>query len=187
MIETILTAFAFGTIWFWLLATVASIIIISCVENEHYPTPSIVAILLGIVYWKQIVAAPWHVIALVIGVFALCGLLWSTFKWFRFVNKQVARFRELYGTALDERQMRELKEEISVSNHKATITGWIAFWPWSLLWSLTGDFFNTLYDAMTNIYQKITDHGVKKFSVKPPEEKKPAVEDEPYTRRGRSC
>ena len=144
MIETILTVFEFGTIWFWLLAAIASIIIISCVENEHYPTPSIVAILLGVVYWKQIVHAPWQIIALVIGVFALCGLLWSTFKWFRYVNKQVRHYNDTYGATLTESQMRDLKSEISVSNHKAMITGWIAFWPWSLLWSLTGDFFNML-------------------------------------------
>jgi len=181
MIETLLSAFAFGTFWFWLLATITSIIIISCVENEHYPTPSIVAILLGIVYWKAIVAAPWHVIALVAGVFVLFGLLWSVFKWFRHVNKTVAQYRNDYGTTLDKSQMDGLKSECSAFKHKAMITGWIAFWPWSLLWSLTGDFFHMLYDAMTNIYQKISDHGVGKFTVV---EKEIITDAQPSYRRG---
>ena len=182
MIETFLAAFAFGTFWFWLLATIASVIIISCVENEHYPTPSIVAILLGVVYWKAIVAAPWHVIALVAGVFVLCGLLWSVFKWFRHVNKTVAEYREEHGTELSENQMRDLKNDLSVSQHKAMVTAWIAFWPWSVLWSLTGDFFNMLYDAMTNIYQKITNHGLSKFSV---QKKEIVTDSEPPSRRNR--
>jgi hypothetical protein len=186
MIETLLAAFAFGTFWFWLLATIASVIIISCVENEHYPTPSIVAILLGVVYWKAIVAAPWHLIALVAGVFVLIGLLWSVFKWFRHVNKTVAQYRNDYGTTLDESRMDGLKRECSAYNHKAMITGWIAFWPWSLLWSLTGDFFSMLYDAMTNIYQKISDHGVSKFTVAEKPKKEIITDAEPMYRRGGS-
>lgn len=58
MIESLLAALAFGTFWFWLIFAIASIIIIACVENEHYPTPSIVAILLAVIYWKAIVALP---------------------------------------------------------------------------------------------------------------------------------
>lgn len=63
MIESSL---AIGTIWFWLIVVLASIIIIACVENEHYPTPSVVAIILGAIYWKSIVALPRSVIAIAI-------------------------------------------------------------------------------------------------------------------------
>lgn len=61
MIESSL---AIGTIWFWLIVVLASII--ACVENEHYPTPSVVAIILGAIYWKSIVALPRSVIAIAI-------------------------------------------------------------------------------------------------------------------------
>lgn len=189
MIESFLTAFAFGTVWFWILAVIASVIIIACTEHEHYPTPSIVVTLLAIIYWKQIIAAPWQTIGIVVGLFALFGVLWSIFKWFRHVNKFVAKYRSEHGIAqpdgtvtLSESQMRDLRNDISVSNNKALLTGWIAFWPWSLLWSLTGDFFNMLYDAMSNVYQKITDSGLNKFKVEP--EKVVVNEGENY-RRGR--
>lgn len=185
MIESLLAALAVGTIWFWLILAIASIIIIACVENEHYPTPSIVAIILGAIYWKSIVALPWSVIALAIGIFAVAGAIWSTFQWFRRVNKKAASYREKYGDTLSESQMESLKREISASENKALITGWIAFWPWDLFWTLTGDFFNMIYDALAGIYQGISNRAVGKFSVAKPVEKKEVItNDEPtYPRR----
>lgn len=169
MIESLLAALAIGTVWFWIIALVASILIIACVENEHYPTPSIVAILLAIIYWKPITAAPWQTIGIVVGGFVLAGILWSVFSWFRLVQKKTNYYREKYGDTLTAEQMSDLKESIKVSSHKARITGWIAFWPWSLFWTLTGDFFNMIYDAMVNVYQNITNRALGKFSVKPKE------------------
>lgn len=185
MIETLLTALAFGTVWFWIIAVIASIIIIACVENEHYPTPSIIAILLGVVYWKSIVAAPWQAIAIVVGSYAIAGALWSTFQWFRRVQKKAAFYRGKYGDTLTESQLRELMDEVSASRHKALITGWIAFWPWDMFWTLTGDFFNMIYEAMANIYQKISDRAVGKFTVKQPEKKAEAKDEEYNPRRSR--
>ncbi len=178
MIETIVAALAIGTFWFWLIFTLASIIIIACIENENYKTPSVIAIILGVVYWKTIIAASWQTIAIVIGAFALGGVIWSAFKWFRHVQKKVREFTETYGKTLTEHQMDRLRGEVSVSKNKALITGWIAFWPWSLFWTLTGDFFNMLYDAMVGVYQSISNRGINKFSMKE-EEKKSVVTDAP--------
>lgn len=182
MIESILAVFAFGTFWFWVLALIASVIIIACVENEHYPTPSILAILLGIIYWKNIVAAPWQFIALVVGAYAVAGAGWSTFQWFRRVQKQATKYHDKYGETLTESQLRDLKEEVSASGHKALITGWIAFWPWDMFWTLTGDFFNMIYDALAGVYQHISNRAVGRFTVAKEEKKDTA--DNSY-RRGR--
>jgi len=187
MIETLLAALAVGTFWFWLIVAVASVIIIACVENEHYPTPSIIAILLAIIYWKALVAVPWAVLALIVGGFAVAGAIWSTFQWFRRVNKKAAYYREKYGDSLTESQLHELKREVSASEHKALITGWIAFWPWDLFWTLTGDFFNMIYEALANVYQNISNRAVGKFTVKETKKEKEVVTDaEPsYPRRNR--
>lgn len=187
MIESILAALAVGTIWFWIIAVIASVIIIACVENEHYPTPSIVAIILGIIYWKAIVALPWSVIGIAVGVFAIAGAAWSTFQWFRRVNKKAAYYRQKYGDTLSESQLYDLKRVVSASEHKALITGWIAFWPWDLFWTLTGDFFNMIYDALANVYQSISNRAVGKFTVVPPKGKKEIVTDADtdYNRRHR--
>ena len=170
MITALIEALAFGTFWFWLLAFISSIVIIACVENEHYPFPSILLIVLGAIYWKPIVAMPWQTILVAIGIFAVVGLLWSAFKWHRYITKIAREYRERNGNILPESCLRDLKNAMSVSRHKAMLTGWIAFWPWSMLWSLTGDFFNMLYDAMTNVYQKITDNALSKFEVEKPRE-----------------
>lgn len=168
MIETITAALAVGTFWFWALILIVSAIIIGCVENEHYPLPTISLLVFGGLYWKYIVAAPWQALAIIIGVFAVCGIAWSVFKWNQRVNRIVSKYKETYGTSLNQSNMARLKTEISVANNKAVLTGWIAFWPWSLLWSLTGDFFNTLYDAMSNVYQSITNRGLSKFTEASP-------------------
>lgn len=184
MIESLLAALAIGTVWFWVIAVIASVLIIACVEHEHYPTPSIVAILLAIIYWKPITAAPWQTIGIVVGGFVLAGILWSVFNWFRFVQKKTNYYREKYGDTLTAEQMSDLKESIKVSSHKAQITGWIAFWPWSLFWTLTGDFFNMIYDAMVNVYQNIANRALGKFTVKP-KEKEIVTDAEPNQARGR--
>ena len=167
IIQALLTTLAVGTIWFWLLIAIASIIIIACVENEHYPVPSIVAILLGIIYWKTIVAVPWTILALVVGGFAICGAVWAVIQWFRRVQRKVAYFNEMYGVVLTESQMRDLKAEISPTENKALITGWIAFWPWDLFWTITGDFFNMIYEALLGVFQRISNRALGKFSLKP--------------------
>ena len=166
IITTLLSAIAVGTFWFWAILVIASIIITACVENEHYPTPSIVAILIGLIYWKAIASLPWSVIALAVGIFALSGAIWSTFQWFRFVSKKAAYYLGRYGNNLNELQMSNLKDGTFASLHKALITAWIAFWPWDMFWTLTGDFFNAIYDAMANIYQRISDSAIGKFQVK---------------------
>jgi hypothetical protein len=167
MIETILSALAVGTFWFWFTVVISSIIFIASIENDHYATPSILAIVLGALFWKTIIA-----IAIVIGIYALVGIVWSLFKWFRYVQKISTQFTERYGKTLTESQLRDLKNEVRVSQHKARLTGWIAWWPWSLTWGLTGDLFNSLYDFMVNIYQKIVDSALGKFTVvKDPESK----------------
>lgn len=166
MIETITAALAVGTFWFWLLLALASIIIIACTESEHYHTPSIVAIILGIIYWKDILIIPWPVIAIGIGIFAIGGVIWSAFKWLRYVAQIVSNYKREHGDMLSEQQMALLKFAVSVSQNKARITGWIAFWPWSAFWTVTGDFFNMLYDSMFRIYENISNRGIKKFTVK---------------------
>jgi hypothetical protein len=167
MIESITSLFIVGgtlTLWFWLLTVIASVIIIACVEHEHYPTPSIVAIILAILFWKYIIAS-WQITALVIAVFAVAGAIWSTFQWFRRVNTKARYYREKYGDTLTDMQMHELKEEVSASRHKALITWWIAFWIWDMFWTLTGDFFNMIYDALAGVYQNISNRAIGKFSV----------------------
>ena len=166
MIETITTALGVGTFWFWAILTFASVLIIACTENDHYPIPTIVSFILVTIYWKDIIAVQWQTIATIIGVFVLGGILWSAFKWFRYVQKSVNHYTKKYGNSLTPCQMAALELEISLYENKSRITGWMAFWPWSLFWTITGDFFNMVYDAMVGVYQGIANRSMKKFTLK---------------------
>jgi hypothetical protein len=175
MIETLLAALAFGTVWFWIIAVIASVIFIASIENDHYSTPTITAIILGILYWKSIAAIGWQTVGIFVGVYALVGVIWSVFKWYRFCLKTANKYRETFGNTLTSEQQLDLKGEITVSDHKSRLTGWIAWWPWSVAWGLTGDFFNMLYETMVNAYQRIADNALGKFSIVDP--KKQVVTD----------
>jgi membrane protein implicated in regulation of membrane protease activity len=177
MIESILAALAFGTFWFWAILIVASVIITACVENEHYSTPTVVAIILAAIYWKAITALPWSIIGIAIGSFVLIGACWSIFQWFRRVQKKATEFKEEFGATLTTQQMRDLQRLVSASDNKALITGWIAFWPWDMFWTFTGDFFNMIYDALSSVYTKISTSATGKFAVKDPEPAKEVITD----------
>jgi hypothetical protein len=179
MIETILTSLAVGTIWFYLIIAIASVIFIACIEHDHYGTPTVLSILLAILYWKAFVTLSLPTIAIIVGGYALAGIIWSVYRWYRHVQQVAFTYREKYGLTLTPSQKSGLKSEIRVSDHKSRITAWIAYWPWSLLWNITGDFFSMLYDAMVNAYQHIADHALNKFTVAEPalEKKKEVVTD----------
>lgn len=181
MIETILAFFALGTFGFWALALVASIIFTIAVENEHFKFSTFLTVLLTVFYGKAVLAVVnWKFLALGLIVYALIGVGWSVHRWFRRVQQTANRYREDYGQNLTASQRDALKQELKVSKHKARIVGWIAYWPWSLLWNVVGDFFNTLYETMQATYQKITDRALNKFGTL--EEKKPEVPQDDYYR-----
>ena len=47
------------------------------------------------------------------------------------------------------------------SENKKKIMGWLAYWPWSFLWTFINDpvrtFFNWLYESLSGLYQRIAD------------------------------
>lgn len=167
MITSILEFFALGTFGFWLLCSILSVVFIACLENENQWFPTVVVLALGAIYWNPLAAIglTWQSIGLGVLIYAAAGVLWSIYRWFRFVKSKADEFRRKYGSSLTDSQRRDLKSEISVSSNKSLITGWIAYWPWSLVWNITGDFFKTIYENLQGIYQKITDKALGGFAV----------------------
>ena len=172
MINTLLTAIGIGTIWFWVITFVASIIFIASIENDHYKTPTAVLALLGLIYWKDITATGygWQTIVIAIAIYAIVGIIWSAFRWFKYVKSHAEEYRKIYGNTLKEDRMRELKRMVDVTDNKSKIVGWVAWWPWSMFWNLLGDFFTFVYEQVQGIYQKIADKAVGKFDVAPEKE-----------------
>ena len=171
MFETLLALFAVGTLWFWILMFFASIIFIAAIENDHYTLPTIVAVVLGVTYWKSIASLPWQGLLIGFGIYVAIGIAWSVFRWYRWVTVKAAEYRKRYGDTLTPSRKDDIQREIEVSYHKAKLTAWVAWWPWSMIWNLTGDFFNMIYETMLGVYQKIADRAIGNFKIEDPEEK----------------
>lgn len=167
MIESILALFALGTLWFWVLLAVLSIIFIAAIENEKYFVPTLITIGFAGAYWKAFSALSldWRAVAIGVGIYALMGILWSVFRWFKFVKSAAGEYRKKADGILTQSQLSDLRREIGVSNNKSRITAWVAYWPWSLIWNITGDFFTMIYENLEGLYQKIADHAIGKFQI----------------------
>lgn len=167
MFTAILEFFALGTLGFWLLCSLISVIFIVALENENHWFPTCLTLAFGAVYWKALttLALSWHALALGLLVYAVIGIVWSMFRWFRFVKAKADYFREQHGSSLTDSQRQDLAREIRASHNKSRITGWIAYWPWSLVWNLTGDFFKMIYEGLQGVYQKISDKAIGKFGT----------------------
>ena len=167
MIETLSTIFAVGTIWFWITCLVVSIIFTTAVENDNYVAPSIISIILGIAYWKYLSLISWQTFAVGISVYVIIGMIWSVYRWYKWVQETVLEYNNNNnGEKLDRNEKAFLKNDINVVYHKNKIISWIMYWPWSMIWNLTGDFFNMIYNSMVGIYDKISEKALNKIDVK---------------------
>jgi membrane protein implicated in regulation of membrane protease activity len=172
MIESILGFLAIGTWGFWLLVVLASIIYTAAIENEKYFL-AIFTTLLGVVlYHKALLALNWQHILIVAAVYGLLGGAWSVWRWRRYVQQAVDDFKEENEIDAGSREQAERRQrafdhfkshDVNVSQHKSLITGWIALWPWSFLWNITGDFFKAIRDFLRGIYENITKSAVTKL------------------------
>jgi hypothetical protein len=167
MITSILEFFALGTLGFWILCSLISVIFIIALENENHWFPTCLTLAFAGIYWKALagLALSWHAISLGILVYAVIGIVWSMFRWFRYVKSTADTYRKEHGDNLRASERSSLQREISATLNKSRITGWIAYWPWSMLWNLTGDFFKMIYEALQGVYQKISDRAMGKFGT----------------------
>lgn len=171
MTEAILAFLAVGTYGFWLFLSILSIFFIYCNENDHRIAPNLLFIGTIVIYWKSLVTLDWQLLVGTFVGYLVMGIAWSVFKWMRFVSHKVDEYKEKYGSNLTDDQRISLKRDLNVTYHKSRVTGWITFWPWGIIWTLTGDLWNALYDAMKSTYEKISDSGMSKFGTITPEDK----------------
>jgi hypothetical protein len=164
--ESIFAFFAFGTIGFYILAVVASIVLITLLENECYKLPFFITGVLALVYWKTIAAFSWSGIGLFLIIYVAIGAVWSLYRWFRRVRIIAQDYEKWYSRSLTEGQMREIQRETDPSRHKSLITTWIFYWPWSLLWNVFGDIITTVFESLQKAYANITKRSISKFTVK---------------------
>lgn len=96
--------FAFGTVWFWALVVVASIVILAAIENEKglLATAAFVAAGIAFYVWGDreifgwIRHHPWKTVGC-IGVYFAAGTFWFITKWWRFVRNNRHQYDEAFA------------------------------------------------------------------------------------------
>jgi hypothetical protein len=161
----ILAFFAFGELGFWLGIAALSVVYTIATERDTHGF-AIFATLLAIgLFWNVWIAlgaaVAWPFLLIGIGAYALAGGAWSVFRWFKYCREYIASHP--YTTpASGHSALAYYKNELRPGKHKSRLIGWIAYWPWSLIWNIAGDTLTAIYDMLVNVYQRTADSVIKK-------------------------
>jgi hypothetical protein len=156
MIAEVIAFFALWSVGFWLLLGIASVLFMVACEKDLLPLSIITTLILVGIYHAPIAAIVANPVILLIGfvVWTVAGVIWSVWRWSRYVVKTI---KEAHGG--------DVKYQLQLSRNKTRIINWIVYWPWSLIWNITGDFFTGIYEAMEGVYQKILDRALEKAGL----------------------
>jgi hypothetical protein len=84
------------------------------------------------------------------GLYLLVGVLWSFWRYKRFVQKRVAIITPLSGASMDW----EIKR-LHPSENLSTITAWIIIWPFSMVENLCGDIIVAIEDLVRRVFKGV--------------------------------
>jgi hypothetical protein len=110
--------------------------------------------------------AIWHhpLLSLAYGAgYFLSGALWSVIKWY-FEETARVRTRRLEWELAPRGTWEQYRDKYrtTVSGYRTEFMAWVAFWPFSLVYTLLNDPFRRLcrriVDELTGVYQRITDY-----------------------------
>jgi hypothetical protein len=161
------TFFAFGTLWFWVLATIFLIYLIFCIEgDEDYGGTGAtvgLAIFLGLLYFMGNKSGfhgffdyakdhPGVVIGCIASYFVL-GTVWSIVKWFFYLKKE----KKLRGS--EDFQYKVLHGYYTLSEKTGKIISWMSYWPFSFAWTFFDEpvkkAFETIAERLEGVYNRI--------------------------------
>jgi hypothetical protein len=176
--ESIIGLFLFGTVEFWLFWAVASIFIICSLEMKKFLWGNMFALIGGaLIYMSFTRLAPGSItlenVATYVGLYLLAGGFWSLFKWWRHCREAVEYANgelDHYPTNYDGIKS-NLSNALMASHNKGMICAWIAYWPWSLLWNVSRDMVNTVFDCLTGLYNNISNNAMGQLKKPDPPKK----------------
>lgn len=170
----ILAFFVFPSLGFFLGLLALSVVYTIATERDIHGF-AVFATIVGVgLFWNSIVALgtiAWPFLLVGVGVYAFAGGLWSVFRWFKYCREYIVQ--NPYNSnqpASDYSSGKEVKltptdyykSKLQPSKHKSRLIGWIAYWPWSLIWNIAGDTLTAIYDALANVYKKTAEAVIKK-------------------------
>lgn len=88
----------------------------------------------------------------------LAGAFWSIVRWYLFLLKVRARTRASASQSKQQTPLTRPRDSYA-SENKSRITGWIAYWPFSIVGYFLGDFltnvFKNVYRVLSSLYEKM--------------------------------
>ena len=99
----------------------------------------------GVAFKDLLVIVPGYIIV---------GVLWSFWRYKRFVDKSVEREKDKHG-AIDPSTLATLKAHLSPNRQLGSIVSWIIIWPISLVENLLGDIIKGVELLVTNVFKSI--------------------------------
>ena len=187
-----LDLFVIGGFWFWTWLTIVTIILFACIEDDRGVTATAmvaVTVLLLCVFGDLSLSViwhnPWQTFAGILGYF-IVGTGWCIAKWLFYVKDQREKYDELKDKFIinnkleiaikdpipDEHKDNWLRmchslEDINpeISRHKDRVYVWIAYWPWSFVWTMINDpvrkILKKIYKNISSSLQAISDYYFK--------------------------
>lgn len=185
--------FAALSFWAWLFIAIEIVLLFVLVETDQGVGAGISILIFaallnwvgGVPVFATIWANPLWVFAL-LGIYLVVGTGWAISKWYIHVKKIARKYREIKdefmsdrglekGHPLDDKQRLELRSRTQAqglrevppkaNKNKSRITGWMMFWPVSMIWSVLDDFvkelFFQIYDYIGGFLQRISDRVFK--------------------------
>jgi O-antigen/teichoic acid export membrane protein len=138
----------------YLLTWPALLIILGLgVLAEHFDNTK-TAVFLGLVAMTIsyiMFSVPLSTLALGLLGYVIVGVLWSFWRYKRFVSIGVKSISKDSADRIITSRLRELSPE----QNKGTLVFWIFMWPLSLISNLIGDFINITQKLVTEVFHKV--------------------------------
>ena len=161
-----MTAFALGTIWFWILVLLFSGLIIFALEKEddNYIASIFFGIGLLILFFfgnrdffaslgKSIIENPSTSILIFVAYLAI-GTIWSFVKWFLFLKEQKDHYSSVTYFHFD-------IDRFKIAKNKERVLHWMIYWPFSLAWTMINNpvkrSFEFIISQFGGAYDKMTE------------------------------
>lgn len=85
------------------------------------------------------------------GLYLVAGLVWSFARWIMFVKNKLKKAKYEYSNYQNKNDL-ILKTMPKAGDNKAKISGWLIFWPFSLLRYVIGDLLTDLVDSIVTAF-----------------------------------
>lgn len=113
---------------------------------------ALVATVVGVTYY----GVTWQNIAYGAAAYAVVGVVWSFYRYKRFVSSKVADYKERSsGKTLTQGDLTTIGYAIHPAKNIGKITAWIIVWPFSLIDNLTSDLINAVQTLIKTVFRSV--------------------------------